>query len=208
MRGAAEGGGEYPSWWGIPTSPPANKRSSPEEASDENQTKRSKDSGNSGKEAQEERNKRSIKEDEDEPAESEKSWKKKKLNWLKKVSKIPGVVPVSRVHVVEIYSPDRVNKVAREYGMETGLSLDFITGWDFNKREDRELAEKYIREFYGLRPGSHQPILSTRIHGRLVALRAWIPYSYKRQFLCFFEMGPEHVFHVGLLISRPEGFHR
>ena len=75
------------------------------------------------KEVQEERNKRNIQEDEDEPAESEKSWKKKKLNWLKTVSKTLGVVPVSRVQVVELYSPERVNKVAKEYGMETGLGV-------------------------------------------------------------------------------------
>ena len=63
------------------------------------------------------------------------------------MSKIPGVVPVSRVQVVELYSPDRVNKVAREHGMETGLSLDLITGWNFDKKEDRDLAEKYVRDY-------------------------------------------------------------
>ena len=50
------------------------------------------------------------------------------------------------MQVVEIYSPERVNKVAKEKGMKTGLSLDLMTGWNFDKRSDREMAEKYIRE--------------------------------------------------------------
>ena len=56
------------------------------------------------------------------------------------------MIPVSRIQVVGIYSPDRVNKVAREKGLTAGISMGLITGWDFNKMEDRELAEKYIRE--------------------------------------------------------------
>ena len=75
-----------------------------------------------------------------------KAWKRKKLNWLKTIAKVPGVVPVSKVQVVELYSPERVNKVAKERGMATGLSLDLTTGWNFDKQEDKDLAEKYIRE--------------------------------------------------------------
>ena len=60
---------------------------------------------------------------------------------------MPGIVPISRVQVVELYSPERVNKMAKERGMETGLSLDLITGWNFDKTEDRELAERYVREY-------------------------------------------------------------
>ena len=78
---------------------------------------------------------------------SERNWKRKKLNWLKSIAKDPGVVPVSRVQVVEIYSPERVNKVAKQMGMEVGLSMGLITGWNFDRKEDRDLAEKYIREY-------------------------------------------------------------
>ena len=43
----------------------------------------------------------------------ENSWKRKKLNWLKTIVKVPGVVAINRVQVVELYSPERVNKVAK-----------------------------------------------------------------------------------------------
>ena len=69
------------------------------------------------------------------------------MNWLKNIKKIPGIVPISRVQVAEIYSPERVTTLAREAGMEVGLSMDLTTGWNFDKREDREMAEKYIREY-------------------------------------------------------------
>ena len=69
------------------------------------------------------------------------------MNWLRTISKIPGVTPINRVQVVELYSPERVNKVAKEHGLNTGLSLDLLTGWDFDKEEDRKLAERYVREF-------------------------------------------------------------
>ena len=68
------------------------------------------------------------------------------MNWLKSISKIPGIVPIGRVQVVEIYSPERVAKVAKGMGMEVGLSMDLVTGWNFDRTEDRELAERYIRE--------------------------------------------------------------
>ena len=86
-------------------------------------------------------------EEDEEAVKDEKSWKRKKLNWLKVVARVPGVVPISRMQVVELYSPKRVNKVAKEKGMTTGLSLDLTTGWNFDRQEDRDLAEKYIREY-------------------------------------------------------------
>ena len=94
-----------------------------------------------------EQGKRSIDEHEKEEVQSDKSWKKKKLNWLRTINKIPGVTPINRVQVVELYSPERVNKVAKEHGMITGLSLDLLTGWNFDQKEDRDLAEKYVRDF-------------------------------------------------------------
>ena len=56
------------------------------------------------------------------------------------------MVPISKSQVVELYSPERVNKVAKERGMVTGYSLDLTTGWNFDKKEDRDMAERYIRE--------------------------------------------------------------
>ena len=47
------------------------------------------------------------------------------------------MIPIGRVQVAEIYSPERVTKVAKSMGMEVGLSMDLITGWNFDKAEDR-----------------------------------------------------------------------
>ena len=94
-----------------------------------------------------ETSKRSRDEDEVDGEQEEKSWKKKKLNWLRTIAKAPGLTPISKVQVVELYSPERVNKVAKEKGMTVGLSMDLTTGWNFDNQEDRELAEKYIREY-------------------------------------------------------------
>ncbi len=65
---------------------------------------------------------------------------------MKTLKKEPKVKLISKVQVVEIYLPKRVNKVAKEKGMKTGLSLDLMTGWNFDKKKDREMAERYIRE--------------------------------------------------------------
>ena len=32
-------------------------------------------------------------------------------------------------------------------GMEVGLSMDLVTGWNFDKAEDKELSERYIQEY-------------------------------------------------------------
>ena len=75
---------------------------------------------------------------------------KKKLNWLRKISKVPGIVPISRVQVVELYSLERVNKVAKECGMKTGWSMDITTQdedgrtWDFNIPEMRNRVARRV----------------------------------------------------------------
>ncbi len=44
------------------------------------------------------------------------------------------------VDVTEIYSPERVNKVAQQLGLERGLSMDLLNGWDFNDVRHRSKA--------------------------------------------------------------------
>jgi len=46
--------------------------------------------------------------------------------------------------IVEIYSPERIVKVAEEHGLRGGWSLDLLTGWDFNKKADRDAAKRYV----------------------------------------------------------------
>ena len=143
-EGGSKGGGENSHHGGDPPEPPpASKRNAPDEANNESVSAKKAREDTAEDEPERSETKRNMAEIE--AMQEEESWKKKKLNWLKTISKVPGVVPISKVQVVELYSPERVNKVAKERGMVTGHSLDLTTGWNFDKKEDRDLAEKYIR---------------------------------------------------------------
>ena len=50
------------------------------------------------------------------------------------------------VDITEVFSPERVTKIASEHGLKAGLSMDLRTGWDFRRKEDRRKAKKYILE--------------------------------------------------------------
>ena len=50
------------------------------------------------------------------------------------------------VDITEVYSPERVNEVARKHGLRPGSSMDLTNGWDFTKAEDRRRAWKKIKE--------------------------------------------------------------
>ena len=50
------------------------------------------------------------------------------------------------VDITEVYSPERVAKVARRYGLVAGSSMDFTTGFDFTKKSDRHLAWRRVKE--------------------------------------------------------------
>ena len=36
----------------------------------------------------------------------------------------------------EIHSPERILKEAKKFGLDAGLAMDLLTGWDFDKRAD------------------------------------------------------------------------
>ena len=40
--------------------------------------------------------------------------------------------------VTEIFSPERVASVCREFGLEPGLSMDIKSGYDFDSKKDRD----------------------------------------------------------------------
>ena len=50
------------------------------------------------------------------------------------------------VDITEIYSPARVNEVARRWGLKPGSSMDLTNGYDFTKPEDRKRAWANIKE--------------------------------------------------------------
>ena len=50
------------------------------------------------------------------------------------VATIPGV------DITEVYSPERVAKVAERYGLVAGSSMNLTTGFDFTKESDMQLA--------------------------------------------------------------------
>ena len=48
--------------------------------------------------------------------------------------------------MVEAYSPPGVTLEAKKFGLKPGEAWDLTNGWDFNKKDHREKAEKYIDE--------------------------------------------------------------
>ena len=50
------------------------------------------------------------------------------------------------IDVTELYSPERVNAVCSEFGLERGSSFDLRTGWDFNLEGHRRTVWKRIKE--------------------------------------------------------------
>ena len=47
---------------------------------------------------------------------------------------------ILRVDITEVYSPERVAKVAQESGLRAGSSFDVTNGWDFNLEGHRKKA--------------------------------------------------------------------
>ena len=41
------------------------------------------------------------------------------------------------VDITEVYSPERVAKVAKKFGLVAGSSMDLTNGWDFNIEEHK-----------------------------------------------------------------------
>ena len=50
------------------------------------------------------------------------------------------------VDITEVFSPERIAKLAARFGLVPGASMDLTNGWDFNRAEDRARAWKNIRE--------------------------------------------------------------
>ena len=50
------------------------------------------------------------------------------------------------VDVTEVFSPERVNKLASRFGLVPGASMDLTTGYDFNLEADRRKAWKEIKK--------------------------------------------------------------
>ena len=50
------------------------------------------------------------------------------------------------VDITEVYSPERVNKVVKKWGLVPGSSLDLTNGFDFTKAEDRKRAWTRVKE--------------------------------------------------------------
>ena len=51
-----------------------------------------------------------------------------------------------KLDVMEIFSPPRVTVTARNWGFRVGEAMDLTTGWNFNKKEDRDKAWAYVIE--------------------------------------------------------------
>ena len=51
---------------------------------------------------------------------------------------------VGRVDVTEMYSPPRVTIEAKKFGLRPGEAMDLLTGYDFDREEDRKKAWEHI----------------------------------------------------------------
>ena len=58
---------------------------------------------------------------------------------------------IKALDITEAYSPPRVTKEARKFGLEVGEAMDLTTGWDFRLKADRDRAEAYLDK--------HKPLL-------------------------------------------------
>ena len=47
--------------------------------------------------------------------------------------------------VTEVFSPERVNRLAAKFGLTPGASLDLTNGWDFSLAADRNRAWKLVK---------------------------------------------------------------
>ena len=50
------------------------------------------------------------------------------------------------VDVTEVYSPERVARVAKKFGLVSGSSMDLTNGWDFEREDHKRLAWRRVRE--------------------------------------------------------------
>ena len=53
---------------------------------------------------------------------------------------------MKKVDVTEVYSPERVAKVANNMGLVGGVSMDLQIGWDFNVRAHRSMVRENIKK--------------------------------------------------------------
>ena len=44
------------------------------------------------------------------------------------------------VDITEVYSPARVTNMAKQFGLEAGIAMDLLTGYDLDRVEDRKKA--------------------------------------------------------------------
>ena len=49
------------------------------------------------------------------------------------------------VDITEVYSPERCINLAKKYGLKTGLAMDLMTGYDFDRPEDRKKAWNHLK---------------------------------------------------------------
>ena len=54
--------------------------------------------------------------------------------------------PIPGVDITEVYSPDRVAKVAQKCGLRVGSSFDLTNGWDLNLEDHRKKAWTKTKE--------------------------------------------------------------
>ena len=69
-----------------------------------------------------------------------------RLNLLDETDRKILASVILNVDVTEVYSPERVNRLAKKFGLVPGASMDLTNGYDFCKPEDRRRAWANIKQ--------------------------------------------------------------
>ena len=68
------------------------------------------------------------------------------LNGLDEIDRKILSAAILNVDITEVYSPERVARIAKKFGMVAGSSMDLTNGWDFNREDHKRQAWSKIRD--------------------------------------------------------------
>ena len=68
------------------------------------------------------------------------------INGLDEIDRKILSAAILNVDITEVYSPERVARIARKFGLVAGSSMDLTNGWDFNREDHKRLAWSKVRD--------------------------------------------------------------
>ena len=68
------------------------------------------------------------------------------LSGLNEVDRKIRAAAIMGVDITEVFSPERVAQVAKQFGLIAGSSMDITNGWDFNRGDHKFQAWAKVKE--------------------------------------------------------------